>query len=504
MLIGVLGTSRTTQDAVANGETRTLSIYHTHSKETAQVTFKRDGRYDPQALDQLNWLLRDWRLDKATKMDPRLFDIVWQVYREVGAREPVHVVSAYRAPETNSMLRRRSRAVSDQSQHMLGKAMDFSLPDVGMDRVRAIAMRLQHGGVGYYPSSRNAFVHLDVGSVRAWPRMTRDQLVRLFPYGKTVHLPADGTPLPRYEEARAEILARGGAVAGTGAYADAGEYTGARKSLWASLFGRDDEDAEERQQARGGFGSRAPSQVAAYAPTSTGEDAGTRGFAAAQRAPEQPATRRGRRGATEVAALSEPAAQQAPGDGFNPLRFLTGEAATPQPDLGAASTTLAAPAFVPVPPRRPEDIPLVAGLTETPLPPARPVALAAAGVLPLPDRPGAVAPALVAAAPATTVVPTPTPPARTEALIQAAPSSAPPASDRGALRALFATAISPAGATDSRKPVPTARAKPQPITTASLVVATGPVLSLGFSASPTDLSTASFTGPAVKPLPVLR
>jgi hypothetical protein len=102
------------------------------------------------------------------------------------------------------------------------------------------------------------------------------------------------------------------------------------------------------------------------------------------------------------------------------------------------------------------------------------------------------------------IVPTPTPPARTEALIQAAPSSAPPASDRGALRALFATAISPAGATDSRKPVPTARARPQPITTASLVVATGPVLSLGFSASPTDLSTASFTGPAVKPLPVLR
>jgi len=297
VLIGLLGTSRTTQDAVANGETRTLTIYHTHSKETGQVTFKRDGRYDPQALDQLNWLLRDWRLDKATKMDPRLFDIVWQVYREVGAREPVHIVSAYRAPETNSMLRRRSRAVSEHSQHMLGKAVDFSLPDVGMDRVRAIAMRLQHGGVGYYPSSNNPFVHLDVGSVRAWPRMTRDQLVRLFPDGKTVHLPADGTPLPRYEEARAEILARGGAVAGTTAYADAGEYTGARKSLWASLFGRDGEDAEDRQQARGGFGSRAPSQVAAYAPTSAGEDAGTRGLAAASRAPEQPATRRGRRGA---------------------------------------------------------------------------------------------------------------------------------------------------------------------------------------------------------------
>jgi uncharacterized protein YcbK (DUF882 family) len=498
VLLGLLGTSRTTQDAVANGETRTLNIYHTHSKESAQVTFKRDGRYDPQALDQLNWLLRDWRLDKATKMDPRLFDIVWQVYREVGAREPVNIVSAYRAPETNSMLRRRSRAVSEHSQHMLGKAMDFSLPDVGMDRVRAVAMRLQYGGVGYYPSSRNAFVHLDVGSVRAWPRMTRDQLVRLFPDGKTVHLPADGTPLPRYEEARAEILARGGSVAGTTAYADAGEDASPRKSLWASLFGRDDEDGDDaRGRGRGTPGTR----VAAYAPTSTGEDAGTRGFAPAQRAPEQPAARRGRRGGTEVAALPEPAAASG-GEGFNPLRVLLD---APAPE--AAGLPTAGPAFVPVPPRRPEDIPVVAGLTEAPLPPSRPIALASAGVVPLADRSGAVAPALVAASPVTTAVAPAAPPLRTEALLQAAPAA--PGPDRGALRALFATALSPSAATEARKPVATARAKAQPITaasltTASLTVAAGPVLSLGFSAKATDLSTAAFTGPAVKALPVLR
>jgi hypothetical protein len=382
---------------------------------------------------------------------------------------------------------------------MLGKAMDFFLPDVGTDRVRAIAMKLQYGGVGYYPSSYNPFVHLDVASVRAWPRMTRDQLVRLFPDGKTVHLPADGTPLPRYEEARAEILARGGSVAGTTAYADAGEDAGPRKSLWASLFGRDDEDTEfYRGQGRGATGS----QVAAYAPTSTGEDAGTRGFVPAQRSPEQPAARRGRRGATEVAALPEPAVQAASsGDGFNPLRFLT-EAPAPEP-AGAGPGIVAA--FVPVPPRRPEDIPVIAGLTEAPLPPSRPIALASTEVVPLPDRAGAVAAALVAPAPATTVAPRPSPPARSEALIQA-PAAAPaaPSADRGALRALFATAVSPSGGTDTRKPVLTARARPQPITTASLTVATGPVLSLGFSAKATDLSTASFTGPAVRPLPVLR
>ncbi|HSH82901.1 MAG TPA: DUF882 domain-containing protein [Herpetosiphonaceae bacterium] len=82
----LLGGSRGTQDAVANGDTRTLPILHTHTGEGASITFRRNGRYDSQALDQLNWILRDWRLDEPTKMDPRLFDIVWEVYRSVGAR----------------------------------------------------------------------------------------------------------------------------------------------------------------------------------------------------------------------------------------------------------------------------------------------------------------------------------------------------------------------------------------------------------------------------------
>ena len=75
---------RGTQDAVANGDTRTLSFLHTHTNETATVTFRRNGRYDQDALNQINWLLRDWRVEQSTKMDPRLFDIVWEVYREVG------------------------------------------------------------------------------------------------------------------------------------------------------------------------------------------------------------------------------------------------------------------------------------------------------------------------------------------------------------------------------------------------------------------------------------
>jgi uncharacterized protein YcbK (DUF882 family) len=272
-----------TQNAVANGETRTLSIYHTHSKETASITFKRDGRYDRAGLDQLNHILRDWRTDDKISMDPALFDAVWAVYRETGSREPIHVVSAYRAPATNAMLRRRSRAVADQSQHMRGKALDFFLPDVSTEKVREVGMRLQGGGVGYYPSSFNPFVHIDVGSVRAWPRMSHDQLARLFPDGKTVHLPKDGKPLPRYEEAKAEILARGGAVAGF-AVAQADDDGGnTLKSFLSKLFGGADEAEDRELVATAGKERTAAKPVLASVTGSTQESAQPSGLAWLQR-----------------------------------------------------------------------------------------------------------------------------------------------------------------------------------------------------------------------------
>jgi hypothetical protein len=163
-----------------------------------------------------------------------LFDILWEVYRETGSKEPIHVVSAYRSPETNAMLRRRSKAVSEHSQHMAGKAMDIRLPDVETARLRAIAMKLQYGGVGYYASS--AFVHVDTGSVRAWPRMSEQQLVRLFPDGKTLHLPPSGKPLARYEEARLEVGARKAALGSAGFGPSLG-------SIFAGLFRTDEPPA---------------------------------------------------------------------------------------------------------------------------------------------------------------------------------------------------------------------------------------------------------------------
>jgi uncharacterized protein YcbK (DUF882 family) len=83
-----------TQDAAANGDTRTLTFFHTHTRESATVTFRRNGQYDQQALTQLNWFLRDWRVEKPAQMDPRLFDIIWEVYREAGSSQPIHIISA--------------------------------------------------------------------------------------------------------------------------------------------------------------------------------------------------------------------------------------------------------------------------------------------------------------------------------------------------------------------------------------------------------------------------
>lgn len=239
----------------AAGQTRTLKLYFIHTKEKAQITYKRNGRYDQKGLQQINRFLRDWRRNEPTKMDPRLLDLVWEVYQKSGSRDYIHVVSAYRSPATNGMLRSRSKGVAKKSQHMLGKAMDFYIPDVKLKTLREVGMKFQVGGVGYYPTSGSPFVHMDVGGVRAWPRMTRNELARLFPDGKTMHIPSDGRPLPGYEQAVADYKRRVGAsaieVAGGGAKGPGD--TGKRRNLFAALFGGGgDEDEEPAAIAAGG------------------------------------------------------------------------------------------------------------------------------------------------------------------------------------------------------------------------------------------------------------
>ncbi len=257
------------QNAVAEGETRSLTMHHTHTGEDITITYKRDGRYDDEALQKVNWFLRDWRREQQTRMDPHLLDVIWEVYRDTGAKEQIQVVCGYRSPETNSMLRHRSRnsGVAQFSQHMLGRAMDFYIPGVRLEELRYAGLRLQRGGVGFYPTSGSPFVHLDTGNVRHWPRMTHEQLARVFPNGKTVHVPTDGRPLAGYSQALAEVGRRGSTPSSasvaearaTGAISNddavrAGVQTGSR-GLLAKLFGIhepvEDSEAEIAADSKG-------------------------------------------------------------------------------------------------------------------------------------------------------------------------------------------------------------------------------------------------------------
>lgn len=425
LIVGVRGT----QDAVANGDTRTISIQHMHTKELTTVTFRRDGRYVAEALEKLNWALRDWRLDEPIRMDPRLFDIAWEVHREVGSSSPFHVVSAYRSPQTNSMLRRRSRGVAKHSQHTMGKAMDFYLPDVSPSDIRSIGMKLQRGGVGYYPTAYTPFIHLDVGSVRSWPRMTRDQLARLFPDGNTVHIAADGRPLEGYEVAKAQILARGGSVGGfaSGDFDEGAIMQSSRKSLWASLFGWNEEDESRPVRGRAARGPVQQPQTLAYAPNSAGDESGVYAFLNSSRqaapAPEPQRTGlRGRRGETQVAALPPAPEEEAPA-------------------LAAAPPAQPAPAAQPVPsqpaPAPVQPLPAQPRFVLAPFPTARPAGLAPVQLASVqPGSPGQrlnwqQGPVGLAAADpaALRLVDAPAPPRRPDALLVAAlpAAAAPPA-----------------------------------------------------------------------------
>jgi uncharacterized protein YcbK (DUF882 family) len=258
----LLGTGNSLQQAVANGDTRTLSFHHVHTDETVTITFKRNGRHDDAALKKLNWFMRDWRSDQHTEMDPQLFDLLWEVYRDVGASEPIDVIGGYRSPGTNAMLRARSRGVARLSQHMSGKAMDFYIPGVPLSKIREVGLRLQRGGVGFYPSSGSPFVHMDTSTIRHWPRVSREQLVKIFPNERTVHIPSDGRPLRNYALALADVERRGSAPNGislaaardagviTEAQEDEAEQIGQRRpqrNLFARLFGAGNDNGNEER-----------------------------------------------------------------------------------------------------------------------------------------------------------------------------------------------------------------------------------------------------------------
>ncbi|WP_158598481.1 DUF882 domain-containing protein [Notoacmeibacter ruber] len=232
--------------AEADAATQTLKLYNVHTKEKADITFKRNGRYDAGGLKKINHFLRDWRRDEPTKIDPQLLDIVWEAHRQTGSREYIHVISGYRSPKTNAMLRRTRGGQAKKSQHMLGKAMDFYIPGVKLSKLREIGFKLQGGGVGFYPRSGSPFVHFDTGNVRAWPRMSRNELARVFPKGNTLHLPADGKPLPGYQTAMTAYKQRKSKGI---AYAGGNASSGSSGGFLAALFGGGNDEAEDEAES---------------------------------------------------------------------------------------------------------------------------------------------------------------------------------------------------------------------------------------------------------------
>ena len=148
------------------GDERLLKLYHTHTGDSLQVVYFRQGEYDPIALADIQVFLADWRNGEQHELDPGLMDILWQLQQATGSTETWEVISAYRSPETNEMLRSKSSGVAKKSQHLVGNAIDVRLRGLDIKVLRDSAKNLKLGGVGYYASSN--FVHVDTGRVRYW------------------------------------------------------------------------------------------------------------------------------------------------------------------------------------------------------------------------------------------------------------------------------------------------------------------------------------------------
>jgi len=150
----------------AFADSRDLAFYHTHTGKSLHVVYRKDGAYQPDALAAIEDFLKDFRNGERHPIDPALLDVLYEIKTKTGSEAPFEVISAYRSPETNQMLRGRSSGVAEKSMHLQGQAIDVRLKDVQLEKLREVALRLERGGVGFYKDSN--FVHVDTGRVRRW------------------------------------------------------------------------------------------------------------------------------------------------------------------------------------------------------------------------------------------------------------------------------------------------------------------------------------------------
>lgn len=151
-----------------NTDERQLSFYHTHTGDSLDIVYARGGEYIDSALIEIEVFLADFRSGDRGTIDPELLDFVYDIRQQLDSRDTYEVISAYRSPETNEMLRNRNgdSGVAEKSMHLVGKAIDVRLRGVDLRDLRDAAIALQRGGVGYYEESD--FLHVDTGHVRRW------------------------------------------------------------------------------------------------------------------------------------------------------------------------------------------------------------------------------------------------------------------------------------------------------------------------------------------------
>jgi uncharacterized protein YcbK (DUF882 family) len=152
--------------SIAKQPERKLTLLHTHTGERDTITYWAGGDYIAESLNEINQLLRDHRTGESANMDRDLLDLLFRLQAAVDKQGEFQIISGYRSPKTNRMLRTNSSGVAKRSLHMQGKAMDIRLPGVELKQLRKAAIALQSGGVGYYPKSN--FIHVDTGRVRYW------------------------------------------------------------------------------------------------------------------------------------------------------------------------------------------------------------------------------------------------------------------------------------------------------------------------------------------------
>lgn len=148
------------------GSSRTLKMRNLHTGEKLSTAYWSNGSYSSGGLKKFNRLLRDHRANETTRMDPKLFDIIYKLKQKLNFNGEVEIISGYRSVKTNEKLRAAGRGVARRSYHTRGMAIDLRMPGISTSKLRSAAVSLKAGGVGHYPKS--GFVHVDTGPVRRW------------------------------------------------------------------------------------------------------------------------------------------------------------------------------------------------------------------------------------------------------------------------------------------------------------------------------------------------